>query len=386
MDLLKRLFIIVLFLIPLGEIVRLDFGNEIVVKPLDIAVGLLFISWLIFKFIKKEKIKQKYILFPVIAFATVGGLSLLINSFNLSFHQFFASGMYLVRSVAYAGAFFLIGDFDRDFKRKIDNLLLTIGTLVVGLGYLQYIFYSNAKSLLYFGWDEHMYRMFSTFLDPNFAGIFFVLFFLFAINLFLKKKNIMVGLISIFTLGAIFLTFSRSALIMLIVGSSLLFMFTNKKKMIIVLLSIIVLVLAISSKFFNIENINLFRVVSTEARLETAGNAIKIIQDNPFFGVGFNTYRYAQLRYGFRNDNALIVSHADSGVDNSFLFVLATTGIIGISSYLLLWFRILKRYWTVPVIASSVLGLFISSFFINSLFYPPIMLWMWILLATTERN
>src|SRR3989344_8623642 len=105
MDLLKKVFFVVLFLIPLGEIVRFDFGNGIVVKPLDIAVSLLFISWLVLKFRKKEEVKQKYIFTPVIIFAAVGGLSLLLNSFHLSLNQFFVSGMYLVRWVAYAGVF-----------------------------------------------------------------------------------------------------------------------------------------------------------------------------------------------------------------------------------------------------------------------------------------
>ena len=220
----------------------------------------------------------------------------------------------------------------------------------------------------------------------TYAGIFFVLFFLFAINLFLKKNNRVIGLIAIFTLGAIFLTFSRSALIMLIVSSNLLFILQDKKRMIVLLLSIILLALMVSSRYYNIENINLFRIVSTEARLETAGNAIKIIQGNSIFGVGFNAYRYAQLRYGFRNDKALMTSHADAGVDNSFLFVLTTTGIIGLSSYLFLWHRILKKYWANPVVTSSILGVFIGSLFINSLFYMPITLWMWILLAATENN
>ncbi|MEK6882722.1 MAG: O-antigen ligase family protein, partial [Nanoarchaeota archaeon] len=367
MDILKKIFTIVLLLFPLGEIVRLDFGNGIVVKPLDIALSLLFGLSIIFKFRKKEEIKQKYIFTPVIIFAAIGGISLLLNSSNLSINQLLVSGMYLIRWVVYAGIFFSVSGFDRDFKKRNSNLLLVVGFTIVGLGYFQYIFYSNAKNLLNFGWDEHMYRMFSTFLDPNFVGIFFVLFFLFAVNLFLKKKNRVIGLIAIFTLGAVFLTFSRSALVMLIASSSLLFVFTNKKRFMFVLLLIIVLVLIVSSRFYNIENINLFRVVSTEARLETTANAIAIIKDNPILGVGFNAYRYTQLRYGFRNDKAEIASHADAGADNSFLFVLATTGIVGFFSYLFLWYRIIKRYWFSPLVVSSILGVFVSSFFINSL-------------------
>ncbi len=375
---LKKIFIVVFFLFPLGEIVRLDSGLVFVLKPIDIGIGLIFFLWLAFKISKKQKIKQSQILISIILFVACGFFSLIINSFSLTLNEFFVSLSYLIRWTVYAGMFFVIGNFDKDFKKHISNLLVLIGSLIVGLGYLQYFFYPSLKNLFYLGWDEHMYRMFSVFLDPNFAGAFFVLFFLFLINQFFKKKNILMGILLILTLGAIFLTFSRSALIMLVVSSSLLFIMMNKKTFIIPLLVIVVLVLTISSRYFNIENINLFRIVSTEARLETAKNAIRISTDHPIFGVGFNSYKYFQIQYGFRNKNA-IISHADSGPDNSILFVLATTGIVGLILYLFLWLRIIKSATFLSI--ASVVGVFVDSMFINSLFYPFIMLWIWIILA-----
>ena len=382
MGLLKKLFIFVLFLFPLGEVVRINLGNGIVVKPLDTGVGCIVFLWLIFKLKKREGVKQKYILVPILLFSASGIFSLLINS-SLSFDQFFASVLYLIRWIVYAGIFFVVSDFDKDFKKRIVNLLLIIGGLTVGLGYVQYIFYTSLKNLFYLGWDEHMYRMFSTILDPNFAAAFFVLFFLFLTSLFFKKKSILIGLLLILTLGAIFLTFSRSALIMLIVSSILLFILMNRKIWIALLLVITFLVLAISSRYFNIENINLFRIVSTEARFETAKNAIKIIQDHPIFGVGFNAYRYAQIDYGFRN-NGVKVSHADSGVDNSLLFILATTGIVGFVAYVFMWFRILKI--SDAVVIASIIGVFIDSLFINSLFYTYIMFWLWLIIGLKENS
>lgn len=379
MGVLKKLFIITLLLFPLGELIRINLGNSIVLKPLDIGTGLVVIVWLIFKLIKKEKIKQKYVIVPILLFATIGFFSLIINYFSLSLNQFLASLMYLVRWIEYVGIFFVVSEFDKSFKKKIINSILSVGLIVVIVGYIQYFFYSSLKSLFYLGWDEHMHRMFSVFFDPNFAGAFFVLLFLFLSNLFFNKKNKLIGLLSILTLGAIFLTFSRSALIMLITSSAVMFTLMNKKIWIVLLFIITFLVLVISSKYFNIENINLFRVVSTEARLETAKNAITIIKDHPIFGVGLNSYRYIQIRYGFRNKNAEL-SHADAGVDNSILFVLATTGGVGLILYLLIWFRILKIQFS-PLAVASVFGIFIDSMFINSLFYPSLMFWLWVVLG-----
>jgi hypothetical protein len=101
------------------------------------------------------------------------------------------------------------------------------------------------------------------------------------------------------------------------------------------------------------------------------------------------------------------VSHADAGTDNSFLFVLATTGVVGFFAYLWMWnsllthsgdpgsrsgmimhFRLLVKTPVGKLIVSSVLGLFVSALFINALFYPFLMGYMWILLGITagERS
>lgn len=384
MALLKTIFILVLFLFPLGEVVRINLGNGVAIRPLDVGVGVLLLSWLTFKFLNKQKIKQFSLLLPILLFAASGLFSLITSNLSLSLSEFVISFSYLLRWTVYAGIFFVVSDFSKEFKRKISTLLIIIGSFVVGLGYVQYFFYPSLRNLYYLGWDEHMYRMFSVFLDPNFAGVFFVLFFLFLANLFLEKKNILIGLFIVLTLGAVFLTFSRSALIMLIISSSLLFVLMNKKIWIAVLLGVIVLVLSASSKYFSIENINLFRIVSSEARLETAKNAIRIIQNHPVFGVGFNAYKYAQLDYGFRNGKAAVMSHADAGADNSFLFVMATTGITGFILYLFLWFKIIKIASGLAI--ASIVGVFVNSMFINSLFYPFIMLWLWIILALSIKN
>jgi len=384
MSFFKKIFILAIFLFSLGEIIRIDYGNGIVFRPLDVVIGMTVVFWLIFKLIKKEKIKQKNIYIPILSFAGIGGLSLLINYSSLSVSEFFISLMYLIRWIAYAGIFFVVLDFDENFKKKISNILIIVGSLIVGLGYIQYFFYSNLRNLYYLGWDEHMYRMFSVFLDPNFAGAFFVLFLLFLVSIFLKKKSILMGLILILTLAAVFLTFSRSALIMLIISTSLLFILMSRKKLIILLFAIVFVAILISSRYFNIANINLFRVASSEARIETAKDTLRIIQSRPILGIGFNAYRYVQVQYGLRNkiNNA---SHADASTDNSFLFVMATTGIVGLILYLFLWFRMIKNA-SVLVIA-SVVGVFVDSLFINSLFYPFIMLWLWILMGLEiKRN
>jgi len=381
MSLIRKIFIFTLLLFPLGEIIRIDFGNGLTIRPLDIGMGILFFSWIILKLFKRQKIVQSNIFLPVILFALAGLFSLIISNLTLSLSEWFISFAYLLRWIIYVSILFIINDFNKEFKKKILNILIAIGTIIVGLGYIQYFYYSALQNLRYLGWDEHMHRMFSVFLDPNFAGVFFVLFFIFLVSLFLKQKKKIIGFLSILTLGAVFLTFSRSALIMLIVSSSVMFILAGRKKLILLLLIIILIMVSISSRYFNIANINLFRVVSSEARIETARNAIKIIQDRPIFGIGFNAYRYAQFHYGFRN-RVNIASHADASPDNSFLFVASTSGLIGLILFAFLWFRIFKYYIkNNALVLSSVVGIFVSSLFINSLFYVHIMFWLWIIIG-----
>jgi O-antigen ligase len=107
------------------------------------------------------------------------------------------------------------------------------------------------------------------------------------------------------------------------------------------------------------------------------------VRDHPLFGIGFNTYRFAQLRYGFITKGEEADSHGVAGTDNSFLFVLATTGLIGLLSYAALWGTIVRQAWGNHVVVASITAIFIHSLFVNSLFYPHIMEWIWILIAAS---
>ncbi|MCL6096940.1 MAG: O-antigen ligase family protein, partial [Patescibacteria group bacterium] len=196
---------------------------------------------------------------------------------------------------------------------------------------------------------------------------------------------------------AILLTYSRGGYLAFIFSIFLFFLLKRKKKEILLFLLLIVFGIFVIPKSIKSEGVVLLRTVSIKNRILSMGNAINIFSQSPFYGIGFNTYRYAQARSGsFKNDK--IVSHSGAGVDNSFIFVLATTGIIGFASYVYMWYRIiLEKYHEYLrqkklqgnlsiIFISSTVGIFISSLFINSLFYPFILEWIWILLAITENN
>lgn len=399
MGILEIFFAILILVFPLGEVFRIQQGS-ISLTLNDAILSVTVLVWIIKRLSSKGKFnKSPTLAKPIGIFLVIGFISLLVNSRFLDTESFFVSFLYLVRFGLYALIYFVIFDLSSFFKKKILYLLTFSSVLVMLIGYIQFIFYPNLRNLYYLGWDEHLYRLFSTLLDPNFAGTVLVLSFLLLLGLsfnFFKnnKRNMFLFLLtlSIINLYEIYLTYSRSAIAMLVVSLIFFLLLLGKKKLILSALVILILIILIIPKSFQTEGTNLLRIASVNARLDSINNSIGIIKDNPILGVGFNAYRYAQHRYGFLDGGAWKTTHAGAGTDNSFLFVLATTGLIGFISFIYLLFSIFKvaikkRNKMVSIILiSSLAGLIINSMFINSLFYIFIMEWIWILAGVTENN
>ncbi len=134
------------------------------------------------------------------------------------------------------------------------------------------------------------------------------------------------------------------------------------------------------------EGVRLERESTIQFRLINYGQSLVIARDNPLFGVCFNAYRYAQGRHGFLVGEELRSSHAGAGGDSSLLFVLATTGMIGLTVYLWLWGKALWLGRANLLVLATLLSALIHSLFINSLFYPWIMAWLWLVLGLVKEN
>jgi len=396
MGLLKILFIITLLSISIGEVLRFELIIGTSINLSNIAVGALVIYWLALHLFKKRKINTGKLLKPIAIFVGIGIISLVFNLKFLNTQELVISFLYLFRWILYAFIYFIVLEFDKNFQKKIIYLLLFIGGIIVIGGYIQYFFYPSLKNLYYLGWDEHLYRMFSSFLDPNFAGAFFCLYFFLIVGMMrdLIKKNevymiILFGFLGLLTFIAIFLTYSRSAILMLVVGC-VIFLILKKKLYIMAVLALLAVSLVLfAPKAFKTEGTDLFRKVSSEARISSAKQAVTIFSKNPVFGIGFNSYKFVRVRYGFTGKDD--PSHAEGGTDISLLFVMVTTGVIGLISYVYLLSKVIliaykkyKKNFIAGVLLISIMSFIINSFFINSLFYSFFMLWIWILVGLTE--
>lgn len=375
----------------IGQIGRIPILGSIV-NVLDVMV--LFCSGIFFfKFLSRKK-KDLPALRLLLAFTSLSLFSLIFYSIKYDLNAFFVSSLYLLRLLSYWLLFYLLV-LTPNIGKAIRKTMIISGALIVIVGFVQYFFYPNLRNLFYLGWDEHLFRMFSTFLDPNFAGAFFAIFFFFSLKFLLSSKKrverMITGSISLLTLIALFLTYSRTAIIMLIVGViAFSFVYGKRKQAIVVVGLLLVGYLSFANK--GIEGLNPLRIASATARLETIRNGLQIFVQNPVIGIGFNSYRSEQIRLGYRIGEAAKISHADAGVDNSYVFLLATTGVLGFVIYVLFVrgvvlysLRKINRLER-AVAASMIVSFLIGGLFINLVFYPPVLLFIVSFLGTIQSK
>lgn len=389
MGLLTTLFITLLLVFyPLGEITRIPIGDS-AITFIDVAVISLGLIWILKFIAKKRKIKGRLIN-PISIFVFVLFLSLIYNFKRLTLYQFMASFLYLARWIFYSLVYLVVKDIDINVKKYIPILLKASGALIILIGFAFYFLYPDLRNLRYLGWDEHLYRNFSSFLDPNFAGIFYVLYFVFIFDSFnwekIRSKSqlfnsslIMLSIVSVLT------TFSRSAYISFIVAVLSFAIVKKQIKHLFVILLFIIGIFLFSNFTLRSEGTNIVREASGKARVDSMKNAFTIFKDNPIIGVGFDSYRYAQRRYGFIDENKMLI-HSAAGTDNSFLFILATSGIIGFLAFIYLLYNLFNFSIKSPSLFISLIVLCVDSLFLNSLFYPSLMLWVWILAGLKENS
>lgn len=418
----RILFILLILIIPLGQFSRIPLGDSsITIYINDLILPLIFGFWLIDVVYRQEKFVFPFLTLPIFLFLGIDVLSLVWNKQFLSGTDFFVSALYLWRWLMYMGIYFVGYDLIKIKNSNIKNqnlenkkarnkelnlfvnLLIGTGFAVAVLGLVQYILFPDFSSMVAQGWDPHYFRVLSTFFDPNYVGAFLVLNLVLLLILTLEVKSwqkldLIKGILGIVFLAAIILTFSRSTYLMLGICLGIIGFLRSRQLLI---LGILVAVLT----FLLIPRVQ-ERVVGAIHIDETAGFRIEswqkgwqIAKQNLGLGVGYNAFRYAQIRYDLIQswEETDFTSHASSGVDSSLLLILATTGIPGLLVYLWFLFRQAslgiisyfqtKSYWSKVLgltVLAGLIGLLVHSQFVNSLLYPFILEWFMIVMGLLE--
>ena len=335
-----------LILFPFGQIIKIG-----IINPIDIVVGI-GAFWAIVKNYEKPKIFRHFKNFLYIALFTY-----LASIFVFNKVEVFYGLLYFARLASYFYFFILIWNFTKG-KANNSNLLRNSALIVILIsaifGWIQYLILPDIKPFTIFGWDEHLFRIVGTFLDPAYLSLLLVL------GIILSPSK----LIDIFLTLTLAFTYSRAGYLAFLPA-----VVFQSKYLLIVLLGFLILILPRPAG----ESVRLERTASITQRLENYKETLSIIKSSPLIGVGFNNLCLAK--------NSDFSSHSCSGSDSSLLFILATTGIIGLISFIYL----LTKIWEASdnILKISMVALGVHSLFSNSIFYSWIMGICFILLATS---
>lgn len=330
-----------------GQITALSITPTIRISLIDISVFLL----LLLNINKFNNIK-KFVLLPAI---TIFAIVSVRNDISI---------LYTFRWLLYAGLY-VIAASQTYSPKQWSMVLLTSGIGIAVLGFVQFFLYPDLRNLYYLGWDPHLGRLFSTFLDPNLAGIILVCTTLMLVKeLFERKISVLHFVLFTVSFISLLLTFSRSSYLAFFAGMIVLGLLLKKIKFTILLIAISLLAFYFIPKVG--EGQNILRTVSSLARFDSINRGITLFLQHPLFGIGFG----------------------DHSIDSSFLYILVSTGIVGFAAFLWIYvkiFTIALKNKSATLLA-TLSAVFVHSLFVNSLVYPWVAAWLWILTGTQERK
>jgi hypothetical protein len=331
--------------------------------------------WLMLKVIR-DKQKLPLWVIPGIEFIAFGAVIALIAPAFIDMTINFSSLLYPLRILSYLLFAVVVA------RAKVSgNLIaksLIIITLTAGfLGWLQYLLFPDLTAMKYFGWDDHFYRMVGTFFDPAFLGMIFVL----GILLAIWRK---MPLATVFLTVSLAFTYSRASWLALIIGLSVFLFKRLERKHTLLTLIILFLTIPLLPRPGG-EGVNLQRVNSIEQKVDNYEESFKVIQQSPLLGVGLNNICSVKEAFGVKmNANA----NSCSGLDNSLLFIFATTGVIG----MFLFFNYAKAIMETTntkmhiIVLASTISVFIHGMFTHTLFYPWVMGWLALLIGISRNK
>jgi O-antigen ligase len=396
-----------LLVFPFGQLLRFTvFSPEIHLYLTDLLVGVTVILYLVHLLHSFSELSRSaiisFISHPLSLFLLWALFTLIFNPLALTLSQLLISALYLVRLIAYFLFFLAIKAtlvvFPKDSAKLYISLIIS-GTLFLLFAFLQLGLFPDLSPLQLAGWDPHYHRLVGTLLDPGYTGVILTLFLSFLLSAskvfsqlrlsrtlfgYLTLRQILIAL----TFTAIIFTYSRASYLALLAGLAVFSWVKKSPKVFIIAFTLVIASVAFLPRPPG-EGGHLARTSTILFRLVNYQQSLTVFSHSPLTGVGFNTYRYAQANFNFLPPDQVLTSHSAAGVDNSWLFILATTGVVGFT--LFTWFVIrLYQFLRRSAIKSSSYLLVVSSLstiivhsqFHNTLFYPWVMGWIAVIYAS----
>lgn len=362
-------------MISLGQLTRIQISPTLAVYGYELWMALLTI-WgiVIMSFYKKIKwplygtgLGVLLVLFLV---------SLLVNWNTFNSNLIFSASLYWWRLLLYG--LFMIVIYNMYFLKVIGipplRVLQYLGMLFVVGGIIQYLFFPDLRWLYNYGWDDHLYRLSGTLLDPGFAGLIIGL----TLILILALKTPSYKALWPLAFGSLLFTYSRSAYLAYAAGIMVFGLLAKQIKQSGLQVLLLIGCIAFLPRPAG-EGVRLERTSSVEARARSMITAWDIFLEKPILGIGYNTYRLYTQPPNQDSDRPV----HPSAPDNSYLFVLVTSGIVGFLGLLCTFYFFGLSARNRPEILGSLIAIGTASFVNNTLFYSTVLIWIGIMMAGT---
>ncbi len=405
----KLSFILLFLSIVGGQLARLSLSTDVrggsAIIGTDIVIFLIAISWIWQRISVSRNQKSHYPLSqPILIFLSVMLLSFLVglstlvqvNSFDLK--SIVLSFSYLLRFAAYAVLYFMARDFivqsEKNKNFLIDAIFFTSILVSIG-GFIQLIVMPDfTLYAVQYGWDPHIDRLLGTFFDPNFIGTYLAFVMALGFGLFpssSKKQKVLITIAVVLCAVALLLTFSRTGYLTFLFAF-LMIGVLRSPKILIVGMTVIILALVNSPRALQRITDGLSVDETGLKRIYSWDKGMRLVANFPLLGVGYNNLAPVQDFYALVDEFDV---NNRGGLENSFLTILVTTGILGGLTYIWLWGSSIKRslqLWFRKklsfkvrneglALATALLALVVSSMFMNSLLYPFLLVHIWIVSA-----
>lgn len=353
------LLILALGIWPLGQLLNIQLpGLLFAIYPLDIICGFLSLS-LLYPKERRQQIMRDPLFQPLAIFLLIASVSLLVNIQLAISGGLLVALSYLLRLFIYPSVYFAAKLSPP--KKILQPVIISLGLFSL-LGLLQYLFLPDMRWLKNLGFDDHYFRLIGSFYDPNFSGAIFAAIALVCLTL----SQWLPAIIMVFLLA---LTFSRASYLVFFLGVFLLIIRQKKHSLLWLLLLLGGLIILIPKPFG--EGVNLLRTFSIFSRFESWQTGFDLFIQKPILGWGYNTLRS--------------ITGERFQIDNSFLYLAATTGLLGLFTFLNLLKHVFKNlsFFSLRIF---ILALLTHSLFNNSLFYIWLYFAFWLSLGFPTKE
>jgi hypothetical protein len=259
-------------------------------------------------------------------------------------------------------------------KAGVFAWLTTFGVL----GVLQFLFQPDTRLFFYLGWDDHLSRAFATLFDPGYFGLLMVSGVLFVLWSALYKKQIWHQVALAFFLIVTALSYSRASYLALCAGVITLALLSKSRKLLLVI-PLLIMALVLLPKDGGGAGQNLLRTQTLAMRQEVVQiHTESVTWTEKIVGRGWYYEKSRSLHQKALGSEGSALRQNSGGVDNVFLHVLLSTGLIGSVFFALILWQMWKgaqnNFWRSFFVATLA-----HSFFSLGLIYS----WVTLVLAIT---